>query len=190
MIAFERQPEPPDFDERVRQPGRKWLAEHPAGDPPSRYWRRARLALKQAFDELCAYSVTWCPNGTVDHYISRAADRAIAYEWSNFRYAEGWVNSTKQDLDGAVLDPFEVHDDWFEPDLTTFVLSATDRVPDDARERAEYTLDRLHLRDGEEVVPTRMEWHRMYVAGEITLDALRKKAPLIARAIVKQQARV
>jgi hypothetical protein len=30
-------------------------------------------------------------------------------------------------------------------------------------------------------------WYRSYVEGEITLDYLEKKAPLIARAVKKQQ---
>lgn len=33
----------------------------------------------------------------------------------------------------------------------------------------------------------RREWYRMYQAGELTLEGLAKKAPLIARAIEKQR---
>lgn len=48
-------------------------------------------------------------------------------------------------------------------------------------------LDRLHLGHDERVVRQRREWYRMYQEGELTLDGLAKKAPLIAAAIRKQE---
>ena len=57
------------------------------------------------------------------------------------------------------------------------------------RERATHMLDRLHLGHDERVVRQRREWYRMYQAGELTLDGLVKKAPLIAAAVRKQEVR-
>jgi hypothetical protein len=51
--------------------------------------------------------------------------------------------------------------------------------------RAESVLERLHLRDDERVLRQRREWYRMYQEGELTLEGLEKKAPLIAEAIAK-----
>ncbi|RZB38314.1 MAG: hypothetical protein SRB2_00062 [Desulfobacteraceae bacterium Eth-SRB2] len=56
------------------------------------------------------------------------------------------------------------------------------------RVKAEYTLHRLHLRDDERVIRQRREWYRMYQDGELNIEGLRKKAPLIARAIEREQA--
>ncbi len=66
-----------------------------------------------------------------------------------------------------MLDPYEVHSDWFES----------------VRPKAEHTLLRLRLRDDERVIRQRREWYRMYQSREISLEGLRKKAPLIARAV-------
>ena len=54
---------------------------------------------------------------------------------------------------------------------------------DEFRERAEDVLNRLRLRDDERVMRQRREWYRMYQCGELSLDGLEGKAPLIAAAI-------
>ena len=62
-------------------------------------------------------------------------------------------------------------------------LRLTNAIPAEYRQRAENTLEVLPLRDDERVLRTRREWYRMYQEGELTLEGLRKKAPLIANAI-------
>lgn len=76
---------------------------------------------------------------------------------------------------------------WFDLLLPSLQLIVSDRIPPAERARAENTLVRLHLRDDERVIRQRSEWYRMYKEGEINLDGLRKKAPLLARAIEKQE---
>jgi hypothetical protein len=49
-------------------------------------------------------------------------------------------------------------------------------------------VDRLHLGHDERVVRQRREWYRMYQEGELSLDGLFKKAPLVARAVAKAEA--
>ncbi|HEY2291212.1 MAG TPA: hypothetical protein VGM86_10975 [Thermoanaerobaculia bacterium] len=127
------------------------------------------------------------PVGTVDHYLSCKIHRERAYEWSNFRFASQWINSSKRTADDDVLDPFEVEDGWFEILLPSLQLVLTDRVPPEHRARAEHTLLRLHLRDDVRVIRQRAEWYRMYEEGELSLEGLRKRAPLIAEAIERQR---
>ena len=43
------------------------------------------------------------------------------------------------------------------------------------------------LRDDERVMRTRREWYRLYQDGELPLEGLRKKAPLMPRAVEKQR---
>lgn len=50
-------------------------------------------------------------------------------------------------------------------------------------------LERLHLGHDERVVRQRREWYRMYQTGELTLEGLARKAPLIAAAVRRQEAR-
>ncbi len=126
--------------------------------------------------------------GTVDHFVSRDEDPSLAYEWTNFRYAAAWINSSKSALrSDQVLDPFEVGDGWFEIILPSCQMVLTDRCPPEFRDRAQTMLKRLKLGDGESVVSYRREWYRMYCEEGLPLEILARKAPLIARAVRKQQ---
>lgn len=142
--------------------------------------------MADGFRNLCAYSAMFEPVGTVDHYQSCDADRNQAYEWGKLSLCFRMDKQHKQNVDVTVLDPLQVEDGWFEILLPSLQLVLTDAVPPDEKDRAEYTLTRLHLRDDERVIRQRREWYRMYQEGELTLDGLEKKAPLIARAIIKQ----
>jgi hypothetical protein len=184
VIHFTPPPEPTDFDEKVRQPGAAWLAQHPTGRPKD-FWGQCKGDLADGFRQLCAYSAMFEPVGTIDHYLSCDTDRQQAYQWSNYRFASGWINSSKRTADDTVLDPFQVEDGWFEIILPSLQLVLTDAVPDHEKKRAEYTLTRLHLCDDERVIRQRREWYRMYQEGELTLEGLEKKAPLIAQAVRK-----
>lgn len=184
MIHFDKIVEPPEFDERARKPGLKWLEENP-DKRPKNYWSPFKPDLSDGFGRLCAYSVMFEPVGTIDHYISVSRNKMLAYEWSNYRFASAWLNSSKKAEDDKILDPFEVQDDWFEILLPSLQLIVTNHIPDEYREKAEYTVKRLRLRDDERIIRQRREWYRMYRDGEVNLEGLKKKAPLIARAIEK-----
>lgn len=185
MIRFAPPAEPPEFMEKVKVPGNEWLNTHPKGRPKD-LWTAFKNELANGFGNLCAYSAMFEPVGTVDHYLSCDNHRDQSYEWSNYRFASGWINSSKKKQDEKVLDPFQVGDDWFELLLPSLQLVLTDAVPANEKRRSEHTLNHLHLRDDERVIRQRREWYRMYQEGELTLDGLAKKAPLIARAIRKQ----
>lgn len=125
--------------------------------------------------------------GTVDHFVSWDEDPTLAYEWSNYRYASGWINSSKKNLTSTqLLDPFEVGEDWFEILLPSLQLVGTRKIPAKYRNRAETMLTRLGLRDDERILRQRREWYRLYQENKLTLDGLRVLAPLIAKAVEKQ----
>lgn len=187
MMRFNPPPEPREFDQKVRQPGNNWLAKNPNNKRPRDYWSPFKSNLADGFGNLCGYSVMYEPVGTVDHYLSCENYPNLAYEWSNYRFASGWINSSKRTLDDRVLDPFQVGDDWFEIILPSLQLVLTDKVPKEERQKAEFTLQRLRLQDDERVIRQRQQWYQLYLDGDITLEGLEKKAPLIARAIRKQQ---
>lgn len=187
MQKFIPIPEPTEFDQRCRQKGNTWLAENPAAKRPRDYWSLFRADLAKGFNNLCGYSVMYDPTATVDHFLSFHNYRHLSYEWSNYRYVANWINSSKKNLDDCLLDPFEVEDNWFEILLPSLQLVLTESVPDNQRQKAEFTLKRLGLNYNERILRQREEWFRMYEQGEITLEGLAKKAPLIARAIEKQQ---
>lgn len=185
MIHVAPPTEPSDFDKKVRKPGKEWLAAHPSGRLKD-LWSPFKAVLAEGFGNLCAYSAMFEPVGTVDHYLSCENHRDQSYDWSNYRYASPWINSSKRTVDDAVCDPFRVEDGWFEIILPSLQLVATDAIPAEERERAEFTLKRLHLCNGEQVVRQRQVWFGLYQERRITLEVLEKFAPLIARAVRKE----
>lgn len=186
MIHFDPIIEPLNFEDLCRRPGLAYLHNNPDCQRPPKYWTPFKTILADGFNNLCAYTVIYEPVGTVDHFISIKQDRNLAYDWANYRYASQWINSCKKHYN--VLDPFAVVDGWFEIILPSLQLVLTNQVPPEHREIAESTLKRLHLRDDERVIRSRLEWYRMYQEGELNLEGLRRKAPLIARAVDKQLA--
>lgn len=128
------------------------------------------------------------PVGTIDHFVSFHEDRSRAYDWTNYRFASGWINASKQDLAStAILDPHEVGDDWFEILLPSLQLVVTDACPENQRAHAHRMLTRLHLGHDERVLKQRRGWLRMFEEGKLTLAGLAELAPLIARAVEKQR---
>lgn len=192
MMRFKLQPEPVDWDARCRKRGQAWLASHPCyKHRPRSYWTEFEPELREAFAGLCAYLCMLVPKANMDHFLpidhlkAQGKDH-LAYEWSNFRYVEGIMNQRK--LVNLVLDPFQVKDDWFEILLPSLQLVLTDKVPKSKRVVAEFTLRKLGLTDSEVVIRYRREWYSMYQRGELTLDGLRRVAPLIAAAVVRTEA--
>ena len=181
MIRFERVLEPADFDRRARMPGNAWLAKHPGDERPKDLWTPFKGTLADGFQNLCAYSAMHEPVGTVDHFVSVDEDRSKAYEWENYRYCAAWVNSSKGNVPaGDLLDPHEIEDGWFELLLPSLQLRVSRTIPDELRDRAEYVLNRLHLRSDERILRQRRAWYEMYQRGELTREGLERMAPLIA----------
>jgi hypothetical protein len=177
-------PEPEAFDREARQRGKAWLAAHPDAKRVRDLWTPFRNDLAIGFRSLCGYAAMHDPTGgTVDHYLSIRNHRQLAYEWSNYRFATSTMNAKKQTADDAVLDPYEVGDGWFEILLPSLQMRVTDRVPPELRERAERTLIVLGLRDDERILRWRQSWYDLYVAGELSLEGLELRAPLIAVAV-------
>lgn len=189
MIRVAPPTEPPGFDADCRQQGNAWLTSHPdpKDDPPGRYWAPFLKDLCEGFHNLCGYSALWNVDGTVDHYLSRDNHRHLAYEWSNYRYASGAINSSKKKLDDKVLDPFRVQDDWFEILLPSLQLVPTPRIPPRFRPKAEFTLAKLHLRDGERIIRQRRVYYDLYARGDMNLRLLRRMAPLVAHTVYKDE---
>lgn len=181
--------EPDLFDEACRKKGRDWLAANPEKIRPRDLWTQFKPDLAEGFGHRCAFGAMWIPDGTVDHFVSCNEDMTLAYEWSNYRYMAGWLNSSKSKKKAAdLLDPFDVCEGWFEVLLPSLQLVVTDDVPAAFREIAKKTLASLPIRDDERLLKTRREWLRMYEDEELNLEGLRRKAPLIAAAIDRRAA--
>lgn len=188
MMHFDQVKEHPDWQKEGMQPGRVWLSAHPNAERPHDYWtgksRKFRRYLRDGFKQLCAYTGHWTPNGTVDHFIPWEAVRGTtqehnAYDWSNFRYAVGWFNSSRKTT--TIPDPYIVQDNWFELLLPSCELIATAQVPPQHQQAVQNALRWLAKDD--RVMDERDAYFQGYLSKEITLNHLRKCAPLIARAL-------
>lgn len=188
MIKVERSSEPATFDDGCRKPGNAWLLAHPGGHPHDNpLWTKFRAPLREAFHKRCAFLALQIPRGTVDHWISVRSQRELAYEWSNYRFVDGAINSAKKPAwEGKLVDPFEIESDWFEILLPSLQLRLVAELEPELHERVAFTLDKLHLVDGEDVIQLRQEWLALYESGDLTLRGLGKVAPLIARAVAKR----
>lgn len=194
MIPVEPPPEPPDFDARCRRKGQQWLQDNPRATRgrdkklPS-HWTEFRPELAKGFNGLCGYAamiIVPQDDAEVDHYLSVKNREDLAYEWSNYRNACGLMNNAKKSLDDKVLDPFVAGHGWFQVSLPDLQLRLTDEVPPDERARAEFTLKKLKLRDGEAVLRWRQSFFELYLSGDLSLKMLKRWAPLIAEAVERE----
>jgi hypothetical protein len=192
------------FEKNCREPGNAWLAAYPDDDPhkKSGWWSQFKPDLARHFSYRCGWLATAIEmEGDVDHYLAcgprkdenkktiSSPHRHLAFEWTNYRYASGVVNSLKDNHDDAVLDPCEIEDGWFEVTLHGFQLLMTDAIPAEHRPKAEFTLKTLELRNGYHARMSRWRWYERYWnQGTPHLDLLEKDAPLVAAAVRKAQA--
>lgn len=184
MIPVTKVKRPKEFNAKVKVPGNAWLKANPTAKRPKALWEPYAVTLSDGFSGLCGYAAMYDPTGgTVDHFLSFKNHRHLAYEWGNYRFASETLNKSKQNADDSVLDPYEVGDGWFEIVLPSLQMKVTDAVPVKYRAKAEFTLKRLKLRDGERIIRWRQSWFNMYLEGELTIDGLRRVAPLIALAV-------
>lgn len=205
MIRVERADEPATFDAAVRMPGAVALLEldgSPEAPPrPGRkrknlptYWRRALPDMRVLFRRTCAYLALHIHRATgrdtVDHFVPVDADRSLAFEWNNLRYASLEINRAKGTK--AVLDPFEVQDDWFGLNLATFAVEARlDPAPDS---RAAW-VNTLAIVNEPVFCDARQWYHERYFGRKMNdfdpdepmpLSTLRAHAPFVARELERQ----
>lgn len=191
MIPVAKVKKPKNFDAEVKTPGNQWLKDNPQATRPKALWAAYTPHLSDGFAGLCGYAAMYDPTGgTVDHYLSFKNHSTKTYEWSNYRFASATLNSSKRNADDTVLDPFEVGADWFEIELPSLQMRTTDAVPDSHKAKAEFTLARLKLRDGERVIRWRQSWYALYQSGDLSLDGLRAMAPLLAQAVEKHKQKI
>jgi len=190
VIPVSPRSEPPDFDQKVRAKGKRFLknAATPVQWDGHEYWRAALGDLREGYDSICAYLVHWIPPGTgfatVDHFVPRSVRRDLAYEWSNYRLACGAINSKKREYQD-VVDPFSVEDGWFALDFPSLQVRcgvASDRP---LRMGIEATINRLDL-NCESFVQERWHWLEEFCRNQ-DMDSLRRHAPFIAHELVRQK---
>ena len=178
--------EPAEFEVECRQKGSGWLERNPTSEKFPNHWRQFQLELAEGFKDRCGWWAMRIADGHVDHFLSKNKRRDLVYEWSNYRYIAGTVNSSKRTLDDQILDPFEIQDGWFEVLLPSMQLVTTAALPASLLAKANLTMVKLHLDNGTKVRRVRKLWYQDYKDGKITFAGLQDIAPLVAEAVAKR----
>lgn len=204
MIPVKPQQEPFDFDKKVRQKGKDFLAKNnnvTVNAVRTRpYWQEVLNDLYEKYGKVCAYSALLCQSPEVDHYtpISVLVERdtpQLAYEWKNFRLASSSMNKEKgNSID--VLDPFSIQSGWFVIDFTTLNLriSGGSNLPGVIKKKVDATIRRLKLNDKYIYIQYRVLWVDTYCETcrnftgsiESNFNFLKNVAPFIAGELERQ----
>lgn len=183
MIRVNPRPEPAQFASRVRQPGQHFLA---GKDLTKRirfrtYWRRVLEPLHELYAGVCAYTCHYIlldtGSDTVEHFLAKSTHPILAYEWDNYRFVCGRMNSRKGDH-ADVVDPFIINDGMFELDFPSLQIKPGQGITGAVRELAKTTISRLKLNE-ERTIRARLKWVTDLRDKKIGADYVLTHAPFI-----------
>jgi uncharacterized protein (TIGR02646 family) len=189
MIPVTPQPEPANFDAKVRQPGKRWVARQgldpsqpvPSGTELKPYWTECLPQLAELYGHVCAYVCLYIPKITgspsVEHFVPKSRQLSLAYEWSNYRLVCAKMNSRKRDY-SDVLDPFTLQAGTFVLNLQDGSISPSPGLSAALKQRAEATIDRLDL-DDVECRQQRLEHFDAYKQGDVSEAYFKRRAPFV-----------
>ncbi len=187
MIFIQLQPEPSSFEIKVRRPGHEFLKKNPNTKKFDRYWKEILPDLWSAYSGICAYSCHWFPalgGESVDHFIPKSKKPHLAYEWSNYRLSTQKLNNRKADSTD-IVDPFNISGDWFNLVFPAMLVKPKSDLTDAVKHKVQNTIRILKLNE-EAMVNLRLIYILEYCDSDITLKGLQKKAPFIARELIRQ----
>jgi len=156
MIPVTLQPEPADFDQQVRQPGRNWLFDHgialksapPKGSALPNYWTRCNKQLWETYSGVCAYLAIyfeWVTGAaSTDHFVAKSKKAEEAYEWKNYRLSCLAPNRNKGKFDD-VLDPIGLPANTFVLNLVSGSIRPNSALSAEQKKAARKTIRRLKL---------------------------------------------
>ena len=187
MFRVIAQPEPSKFDELVRKPGLRFLADCP--QPTQKqwnsrsYWRRILSVLHDTYSGICGYSCHWIPfdtgADTVEHFKPKTQFPNDAYEWSNYRLVCQLLNSRKGSK--QILDPFKIKDGWFIIEFPSLLVKPAPNLKKAKFEKVKNTRDVLGLNDEATCMRQRHKYVLDYCNGEINFAHLVRNAPFLAK---------
>jgi uncharacterized protein (TIGR02646 family) len=189
MIRINQQPEPNNFNSKVRQPGQDFLQRYPTprGRDWKPYWRKISKNLYQSYFGICAYTGMWFArigNISVDHFRPKSIYPHLAYEWTNYRLTTQKTNYYKAD-DDNIVDPFMVQAEWFILDFPSCLIKPGNNVTQSERSQIENTINVLKL-NGEEFVELRDNIIQNYIDGIMAFNNMNEKYPFIAYELERQ----
>jgi len=188
MIPVKQQPEPDDFDQKVRQPGQKWLKSlHVPKNgvlPPKTtfktFWSHSQENLWNVYGGVCAYLCIYFELSTgassTDHFIPKSQKAWLAYEWSNFRLSLLEVNrdkGTKQ-----VLDPFHIKEGMFHLNFSTGNIFPNPALTSSEKTQVKNTIAVLKLNKPKHK-SMRKQHYDEYKEYQLPKDYFKRKSPFV-----------
>ncbi len=195
MIRINRTYEPvdPNFDDLVRKPGKAFLATTP--NPTYKqwkhhdYWRRVAPALRERYSGICAYRCYFIHevtgDDTIEHFRPKTHNPILAYEWTNYRYVCGKLNTWRR-TDENVLDPFDIEDGWFYIEFPSLLVKASSGLEGGLTARIRNTIIQLKLNEYDPCIRCRQRIIEDYCSGDISFDYLKRHAPFLGREMERQ----
>jgi hypothetical protein len=193
MIPVVKQKEPKDFNEKVRAPGQRLLKTVPLPNSKQlqrhNYWKRIKDDLYNLYANICAYTGEWIPatSASVDHFIPKAKEPQLAYEWDNYRLTTGVMNNNKGDQTD-IIDPFDVQAGWFVLVLPGCYIKPSATLGKSDSEKVDRTINILELNSSERA-NKRYCIIQEYIDNDIPFEFLKVKYPYIAYELERQGAR-
>lgn len=188
MIPVTLQPEPNDFQSRVRKPGLAWLRKNnvPLNGPvpstikiPS-YWSRSNKELWEAYDGVCAYLAIyfeWVTGAaSTDHFVAKSVNAGLAYEWTNYRLSCLGPNRNKNKFDD-VLDPVGLTAETFLLNLVSGEIYPNPALEEPTKTDAGSTIKRLKLNSPDHNL-MRQRHYKLYLQHKDS-DALKRLSPFV-----------
>ena len=157
------------------------------------YWQGWCLdQLHRRYEGVCAYTSLYIPRSTgarsIDHYVAKSSAIEHAHCWSNFRLACTKMNGRKGTFDD-LLDPFTLAPETFHLELLTDKVLPNLALPEDLRQQAQTTIDRLGLNDGD-CWQDRLEYFDDYRNKHIDEAYLKKRCPFVWYEVRRQKLEV
>jgi hypothetical protein len=186
-------PQPPaHYVGRVKNRGAAFLATNPAPTNAEwrkhRYWSEVHKDLHKSLGGICSYCATFTPrrptssgvdHTSIDHFVPKIANPALAYEWTNFRLCRARLNNRK-DHYRDVVDPYAVVNGHFRLDFTTFLIFPDAALGMQQRAAVSQSLARLGLNTDDAYVNERARAVYSYVERRLTVAQIATFYPFIA----------
>lgn len=198
MIHVDMPPPPPHYHAKVRVPGDAFLATtpHPTGKQWNGrdYWSGIHGTLYSNLNGVCSYCATFTPrrrgsksvdHTSIDHFVPKAKEPSLAYEWSNFRLCRARLNNRKGEHED-VIDPYALADGWFRLNFTTFLLYPAPNLSEDQKQKVNDTITRLELNKDDRLVQERLRAVYAYADGRLSRRRLSRFYPFIASEMAAQ----
>jgi hypothetical protein len=189
MLHVTPQPEPADFDAKVRQKGLSYLMKQgirldqplPTGTKITPYWRECLPELYDRYYGICAYLAIHFERitgaGSVDHFVAKSVRADLAYEWQNYRLACSRMNSRKSNY-SDVLDPFEIENGYFRIEFVSGRIYPNPELDGVVQAQVTATIERLGL-DDEGCREVRARIFADYTDGKYTSEFLKERSPFV-----------